>query len=242
MIDCMMPEIRDSLPDLLHSRLPAFERIALTAHVEGCESCSADLALLRNVAVTAPLAPAMDVDRIVAGLPRTAGTLSLSTSASPMLIRQTSATIAKQGNFSRLMIFGSIAAVLAVAVGGLAIATGDSGADRQVATSTRQAVRTATETSGSSDAGESRVTVGAPAEQDSSMGLPDDVTASAGQSASGISTALTEPSPLTIAGSVGDLSDAHIERLLRELENMEGLPSAEPESVTSTLESLEGIE
>ena len=69
MIECLNPEVRDSLPDLVHGRLGNLDTATLTAHVESCEACAAEVALLREVRAAAPIAPAIDVARIVAALP-----------------------------------------------------------------------------------------------------------------------------------------------------------------------------
>lgn len=69
MTECPYPEIRDSLPDLLHGRLGEVDTATLTTHVESCAACRAELALLREVRASAPLAPRIDVERIAAALP-----------------------------------------------------------------------------------------------------------------------------------------------------------------------------
>ncbi len=69
MTECPYPEIRDSLPDLLHGRLGEVDTATLTAHVESCTACRAELALLGEIRASAPLAPRMDLERITAALP-----------------------------------------------------------------------------------------------------------------------------------------------------------------------------
>lgn len=69
MTDCPYPEIRDSLPDLLHGRLGEADKATLSAHVESCASCRAELALLGEVRASAPIAPRIDVERVAAALP-----------------------------------------------------------------------------------------------------------------------------------------------------------------------------
>lgn len=69
MTECSDPEVRSYLPDLMHGRLGDVDTATLTAHVEGCRACAADLALLREVRESAPLAPPIDVAGIVALLP-----------------------------------------------------------------------------------------------------------------------------------------------------------------------------
>jgi len=67
--ECPYPEIRDSLPDLLHGRLGEVDKATLMAHVESCAGCRAELALLGEIRESAPLAPRIDVERIAAALP-----------------------------------------------------------------------------------------------------------------------------------------------------------------------------
>ena len=68
MTDCPDAEMRDALPDLMHGTLPP-DRLAVTrAHVDGCDACRAELALLARVR-DAVRTPTIAADRIVASLP-----------------------------------------------------------------------------------------------------------------------------------------------------------------------------
>jgi anti-sigma factor RsiW len=49
MTDCPNAEIRDRLPELLHERLDVATRAAVRAHVDACDACRAELALLREL-------------------------------------------------------------------------------------------------------------------------------------------------------------------------------------------------
>jgi anti-sigma factor RsiW len=69
MHDCPDGSMRDSLPDFVHGTLPEAERTRVAKHVVECEACAAEVALI-EAAVRAFPAPAMDVGRIVAALPR----------------------------------------------------------------------------------------------------------------------------------------------------------------------------
>jgi predicted anti-sigma-YlaC factor YlaD len=60
--------MRDALPDLMHGTLPAQRQAAVRAHVDGCDACRAELALLARIR-HAVAAPAIGRDRIVASLP-----------------------------------------------------------------------------------------------------------------------------------------------------------------------------
>ncbi len=62
MTDCPNAEMRDRLPDLLHERLEASVRAALIAHVEQCDDCRAEMALLRESRIVlSPDVRAVDV-------------------------------------------------------------------------------------------------------------------------------------------------------------------------------------
>lgn len=69
MRDCTNAEMRDALPDLMHGTLPARRQAEVRAHVDGCEACRVELALLARVR-GAVFAPRIATDRIVARLPR----------------------------------------------------------------------------------------------------------------------------------------------------------------------------
>src|SRR5688572_2248674 len=69
MSECFSPEVRDHLPDLVHGQLGEVDTATMLAHVEACDACAVELALLREVRASAPLAPSIDAGRIVASLP-----------------------------------------------------------------------------------------------------------------------------------------------------------------------------
>ena len=71
MSDCPNAEIRDRLPDLLHDRLDAPTRARVLAHIDGCADCRSELELLRSMRGSIERGtPRVDVDRIVAALPK----------------------------------------------------------------------------------------------------------------------------------------------------------------------------
>lgn len=69
MRDCPNVEMRDALPDLMHGTLPAQRFVEVRAHVDACDACRAELVLLERVRDSVR-APAVDIERIVAGLPQ----------------------------------------------------------------------------------------------------------------------------------------------------------------------------
>jgi|SRR5687768_8232018 len=122
MTDCMNPETRDALPDLLNGRLSDLDTATMTAHVESCPACREELALLREVRRSAPLAPSIDVARVVAALPAYPGT---------MPVPETDQRRAP-GFFSRIVAWKVVAAMAVVAIAGWGIA--DISRDSQVQT------------------------------------------------------------------------------------------------------------
>jgi anti-sigma factor RsiW len=69
MTECFDPEVRDYLPDLVHGRLGEVDTATMLAHIEACDACARELALLREVKAAATVAPRIDVDAIVSALP-----------------------------------------------------------------------------------------------------------------------------------------------------------------------------
>ena len=70
MSDCTNVEIRELLPEYLHGRLSASDRVRVDAHLSGCEECPVELATLRTVRQALDRAPAVDVAAIVRALPK----------------------------------------------------------------------------------------------------------------------------------------------------------------------------
>lgn len=69
MRECDDVDVQDVLPDYLGGTLGAAERARVERHLDACEGCRAELALLRGVRAM-HRAPAVDVARIVAALPK----------------------------------------------------------------------------------------------------------------------------------------------------------------------------
>ncbi len=70
MTECDNAEMRDLLPDLVNDLLSVGERDRVQAHVVSCDACSDEVVLLRAMRAARPLAPVVDVARIVSALPR----------------------------------------------------------------------------------------------------------------------------------------------------------------------------
>jgi anti-sigma factor RsiW len=68
MNDCENVEIREVLPELMLGTLPEAERVRVQQHLDACDDCSAELAIIRAVHASAAV-PVVNVERIVAAIP-----------------------------------------------------------------------------------------------------------------------------------------------------------------------------
>ena len=214
MNDCVMTEVRDALPDLLHGRLSELDTVTMTAHVESCPECRAELALLRELRLSAPLAPPMDAVRIASALPPYGGGATM---------RNLPAQPHKKTVFRFAVLAASV--VLAVAIGSVAITNLRNSSDNSVS---RVAASTA-ELPAPTSVPAVTVTP-APATVESAK-APTQVAAKPME---------TQVASLSFVGGTQDLSEAELETLLAELDGMETIPAAEPQSVTLSVEDIEG--
>src|SRR6476659_2622744 len=72
MFDCANVEMRELLPELAAGTLDAATRARVEQHVASCAECVSELETLRLVRSAYASAPAVDVRRIVAALPKAA--------------------------------------------------------------------------------------------------------------------------------------------------------------------------
>jgi len=193
MTDCPNAEMRDRLPDLLHERLEASVRAAVMAHVDECEDCRAEVALLREARVVlSPELRALDVvaiTRVVVARTRKPAT------SSP-----------RRAPWTHWRIAASVA-LLVVGAGSIALLTRSSETPSRVAViaDTPSAVPNAPRP-------ETAVTTPSPRSDPS----PAVTSASA---------------ELSAAAPVSDLSESELRALLRDLDQMDAVPSTEPEQV-----------
>lgn len=68
MNDCQDVEIREVLPELVHGTLPEVARTHVQNHLEMCDECSAELAIIHAVLGSAAVV-SVDVSRVVAAIP-----------------------------------------------------------------------------------------------------------------------------------------------------------------------------
>lgn len=217
MNDCVNLEVHEALPDLLHGRLNELDTATMTAHVESCAYCRAELALLREIRASAPMAPRIDAARIASELPPYGG---------PAVLEHRQIAPARKSVW-RYSLLAATAVVL-VALGGLSIANLQSSAD-----DAPTAVASTTSAPVVSPDPETRVgtVAAAPAqtvEKQPGQGAPAPVS-------------VRQVASLSLVGGTQDLSEAELETLLAELDGMETIPAAEPQSVTLSVEDIEGI-
>lgn len=218
MTECLSAEMRDALPDYLNGTLDVARSAEVRAHVAACDECAAELELLRVVAASAPSAPPMDVARIANAIPtptrhgfmihRGGDGVARVEAPSVVPIRRRPRRI-----WSRPSV--KIAAGLAiVAAGGLSLLVGRDVLRPESQVGQPKPIAIATTTAAPS--------VSAP---EAPAKVPSTSEAQPRQVAS------SAPEGLSLTGDLQELSDAHIETLLNEMDRMDGLPSAEPDAV-----------
>lgn len=202
MTDCMNAEVRDALPDLMHGRLSELNTVTMKAHVETCADCREELRILGEVRASAPLAPRIDVSRIVAALP----------AAMPTAADQLVVAAPARARRSSSMLWKIAAAAALVATGSLTFAT------------VRRPVTVAPVSSALIAAPVASVPIASPTESLVAVasGSPRNV-------AEGSHTPVKAAAGLSLSGGVQDLSDDQLESLVNGLDNVDAMPSAEPE-------------
>jgi anti-sigma factor RsiW len=212
MTECVSVEMRDALPDLIHGSLSAARAAEVDAHVASCAGCVAELDVLRSVMASAPRVPTLDIGRIVAAIPSPArrGFRLHQGGAGPVQSRR------PQTVWSRPLLRAA-ATIAVVTAGGLSLLVG-----RDALNPERQARPAAiTVAAGKQPAAEvpvSPVPAGSTAAPEQQQARP--VASAAG---------------LSLVGELQDLSDEHLATLLSEMDRLNPLPGAEPESVTPAI-------
>lgn len=211
MNDCMNVEVRDALPDLLNGRLGALDTATMTAHVESCADCRAELALLREARSTAPVSPSIDVARIAAAVPSYGGA------------EVTIPAVRNHTAISRMWKFA--AAIVFVAAGGwLALE------QRGAATSDVPQVATAPQAAPESSPIREPLpsVVAAPSPETTPPRNASDPNRE------------VQVASLSLVGSTADISDADLEHLVAQLDAIDAMPAHEPSPVTITVEDIDG--
>ena len=209
MNDCMNAEVRDALPDLMHGRLSDLDRATMKAHVETCADCREELRLLEEVRASAPLAPKIDVSRIVAALPAPMPSAADQLVASqPERVRRQSSPLLKMVAVAALLVTGSLT----------------------FATVRSQRSETAP---ASSSVAAAPVPASAASTQESVVAIAQPAPASVVESSH---TAGKQAVGLSLTGGVQDLSDEQLQSLVDGLDDVEALPSSEPEPLTISVD------
>jgi anti-sigma factor RsiW len=182
MRDCQDETVKDVLPELAAGRLDAAETARVTAHVEACPSCSAELAVVRAAHATFT-APAVDIARIVAALPMP-----------PSKVIELAPRMRKR-RFSSWRIAATIATI---AVSGVSLVALQGILRDNKPPAVKRVVLKA------SDA--------------------------------------AEASGLSVGGSMNDLSEKEMQTLLDKLDELDAVPSAEPQPTVSGMRAAAGVQ
>lgn len=209
MNDCMNAEVRDALPDLMHGRLSELNTATMRAHVETCPDCREELRLLEEIRASAPIAPRIDVSRIVAALPAPMPSEADQLVASaPARARRSSSRLWKTAAAAALLVTGSLT---------FATARRQSTVNPVGATSIASPVASAP--------------AATPAANQVAVAPVTPVAVVPGSQ-----TSANKPAGLSLTGGVQDLSDDQLESLVNGLDNVEALPSSEPEPLTISVD------
>lgn len=220
MTECINAEVRDALPDLLHGRLGDLDRTTMKAHVESCADCRAELALMERVRAYAPLAPSIDVSRIVSMLP-----------APVLSAEQQVAHVAPGRQPAGMSMIWKLAAALALIVAG----TLTFSKSREPVSSGSTVAKIATVVPATSAVSEVPAPAVTPESQPKEVAIANPVAGAA-------SRRVVSTSGLSLTGGVQDLTDTQLEALLEEVDNVEGLPTAEPEAISVSVDGDEGLQ
>jgi hypothetical protein len=220
MSECVNAEMRDVLPDFVHGQLDAGRDAEVRTHITDCVDCAAEVELLRAVMAAAPAAPKMNVDRIARALPtptrhgfllhRGGGTESPLTPgvlpAMPHRSRVWSRPIVKIA-----------AAVAIVTAGGLSLLVG------------RDVLRPDTQV------GQVSPSIDLGSRSASPLPTPTLPVATAPAAPSAEpkvrDVAVAGSAGISLAAGLQELSDEHLETLLAEMDQMDGLPAVEPDAL-----------
>lgn len=192
MTDCPNAEMRDRLPDLLHGRLETSARAVVMAHVEQCEDCRAEVALLREARIV--LSPELRVVDVAA--------------ISRVVIEKTRTPGIGQARRSRWMDWRIAASVAVLLVGAGSVTL------LMRSRATPAPVASVADTPAVAPNGAGPATGAVPGRRSEPSSVDAAVSAE-----------------LSAAAAVSDLSENELRALLGELDQIDVVPSAEPEQV-----------
>ena len=205
--DCSDESTRDLLPGYVLGTLTSAEYTRVSAHLTGCESCADEVRLIR-LAGAAYAAPSVDISAIIAALPQAPGV-----SRPKLTVSAGGLTAGAPSRGLRARHWRLAAAVSFIVLGGISLVT------------LRGVMRDATVTDYPAAAVDSALP---------SVAAGAAIAAAPAQDVAVEAESVATPRDTRIGaaglsiGAAGDLSDAQLQRLLRELEMIEALPSTEP--------------
>jgi anti-sigma factor RsiW len=213
--------MRDALPDLLHERLDATQRLIVVAHVEHCVDCREELALLRLVrgSLAAP-APRVDVAAIVRALPAAPSTRSI--------------TLPRRRPAWADWRIAAAAAVIIAGGSSVAVYNARPGIGVNASASVQRA-QTSTHDSAMPNAAASTM-IPVSAEAGSSAAIP--------VSASATVASLDEQAATSDIGGdnrLSDLDEQQLQALLGEIQSLRAVPPTEPEPVRMRIGGMENV-
>jgi len=220
MSECLSAEMRDVLPDFVHGQLDDGRAAEVRAHIVNCAACAAEVELLRAVMSAAPAAPEMNVDRIVRALPtptRHGFLLHKGGATGSPLTPVASPAMPHRSRIWSRPVVKIAAAVAIVAAGGLSLVVG------------RDVLRPDTQVGQASPSIEvaSRSVTPAPA-----PALPVTTAPSSPAAEPKVrEVAVASSAGISLTAELQDLSDEHLQTLLAEMDQMDGLPAAEPDAL-----------
>lgn len=223
MTECMNAEMRDALPDFIHGQLDPARTADVRAHVVTCAECAAEVEILRLVVASAPSAPQMDVEKIAGALPvptrhgfllhRGGGRTSSGTSS--ISVPPSAARPSRIWSRPAVRV---AAAVAIVAAGGLSLLAG-----RDVLRPEAQVGQTVVARTQPVQRPAASVVAAPPAS------LPASAASTSTEERQQV--AVASSTALSLPGELRDLSDEHLAVLLNDINKMDALPAAEPETV-----------
>lgn len=233
MMDCPNAEIRDLLPDFVHRALSDGDAARVTAHLGSCAACRDELALLRTSAAVLRVRPVVDVAAIVRALPAPPAQAPVA----PRLVREDGARpIEGEAGVPehlahprrRAAMRWGVAAAAAAAIA-LAVNVRDAGSPDPLRGDSTLIVARVPDT-----AAHAPVTPIAPDSTAESTRAPAPLVAPVPRAP--VPTRLA----MSMEGGPGDLTDAELERLIGDLESLDGLPNGDPDESADPIGNVEG--
>ena len=227
MRECTDMDMQDLLPAFASDTLDEATRLTLEAHLAECAPCTADLALLRSVRAAMHRTPAVDVAAIVAVLPpspalrRADGAPSLTVERGGAPRRATAPSRFFATRASTLRIAASLVAVALVGGLGVRVVTREEPARVEAVVASQPAAPDVPAPAG-------QVASSAPARGTASATVASNTPA--------VRTPPARGAGLTFGGGLADLSDEQLQALLDQVDDLNGVPSDEPELVLPGVE------